>query len=166
MPYKAIFLITGWMQSAPHRRLWHGWWFGCFLSILYLLTFNFPNQILFPLFARADRFRRTAPSDIGVGDGGRVVRYRTLFLPKKSLRSEGDGSADTFNLLSILCVQGSWRYLPIPSSSNPADSAPPLDSCAQWSARCGFTFLHASTLKLHKIKLFRIKIINLCWHFG
>jgi hypothetical protein len=23
---------------------------------------------------------------LGVGDGGRVVRYRTLFLPKKSLR--------------------------------------------------------------------------------
>jgi hypothetical protein len=33
---------------------------------------------------------------LGVGDGGRVVRYRTLFLPIKSLRSEGDGSVDTF----------------------------------------------------------------------
>jgi hypothetical protein len=34
---------------------------------------------------------------LGVGDGGKEVRYRTLFLPIKSLRSEGDGSADTFN---------------------------------------------------------------------
>jgi hypothetical protein len=33
---------------------------------------------------------------LGVGDGGKVVRYRTLFLPKKSLRVWRRGSADTF----------------------------------------------------------------------
>jgi len=49
---------------------------------------------------------------LGVGDGGRVVRYRTLFLPKKSLRSEGDGSVDTFNIFYHFILEGThWSLL-------------------------------------------------------